>query len=119
MRARVDGSVIRARRGNHERKGLEAIFTSQNNVRNSEVLAGAAGVVAGLFLSIVAGFQAEDPQVLVAWGRSIYSPLVFGSIGVLLLTCGVGTIIFVFFFQAEDGIRDLTVTGVQTCALPI
>src|SRR5256886_5221043 len=26
---------------------------------------------------------------------------------------------FIFFFQAEDGIRDLTVTGVQTCALPI
>src|SRR5216683_7768792 len=24
-----------------------------------------------------------------------------------------------FFFQAEDGIRDLIVTGVQTCALPI
>src|SRR5574340_1664655 len=24
-----------------------------------------------------------------------------------------------FFFQAEDGIRDLLVTGVQTCALPI
>src|SRR2546430_7711899 len=24
-----------------------------------------------------------------------------------------------FFFQAEDGIRDLTVTGVRTCALPI
>src|SRR5204863_9233250 len=27
--------------------------------------------------------------------------------------------VFVFFFQAEDGIRDLYVTGVQTCALPI
>src|SRR2546430_8962528 len=27
--------------------------------------------------------------------------------------------IMFFFFQAEDGIRDLTVTGVQTCALPI
>src|SRR2546430_3375466 len=27
--------------------------------------------------------------------------------------------LFTFFFQAEDGIRDLTVTGVQTCALPI
>src|SRR5690349_24909861 len=27
--------------------------------------------------------------------------------------------LFVFFFQAEDGIRDLYVTGVQTCALPI
>src|SRR2546430_5637782 len=26
---------------------------------------------------------------------------------------------YYFFFQAEDGIRDLTVTGVQTCALPI
>src|SRR5207245_6047833 len=25
----------------------------------------------------------------------------------------------IFFFQAEDGIRDATVTGVQTCALPI
>jgi len=31
----------------------------------------------------------------------------------VLLNC------FVFFFQAEDGIRDLIVTGVQTCALPI
>src|SRR6266496_1616531 len=28
------------------------------------------------------------------------------------------TVLF-FFFQAEDGIRDLYVTGVQTCALPI
>src|SRR2546425_11788127 len=27
--------------------------------------------------------------------------------------------VFVFFFQAEDGIRDKLVTGVQTCALPI
>src|SRR5258706_3908541 len=27
--------------------------------------------------------------------------------------------IFSFFFQAEDGIRDWSVTGVQTCALPI
>src|SRR5688572_6708596 len=27
--------------------------------------------------------------------------------------------LFLFFFQAEDGIRDLTVTGDQTCALPI
>src|SRR5437667_7908558 len=28
-------------------------------------------------------------------------------------------IVFFFFFQAEDGIRDRDVTGVQTCALPI
>src|SRR2546430_14017404 len=32
---------------------------------------------------------------------------------------GVRLFFFFFFFQAEDGIRDLTVTGVQTCALPI
>src|SRR5476651_2804260 len=28
-------------------------------------------------------------------------------------------IVFFFFFQAEDGIRDIGVTGVQTCALPV
>src|SRR5207249_7255613 len=28
-------------------------------------------------------------------------------------------LLFFFFFQAEDGIRDRNVTGVQTCALPI
>src|SRR2546429_3559998 len=31
----------------------------------------------------------------------------------------VGWMFFFFFFQAEDGIRDVAVTGVQTCALPI
>src|SRR6266852_7208045 len=30
-----------------------------------------------------------------------------------------GSVCFFFFFQAEDGIRYATVTGVQTCALPI
>ena len=32
---------------------------------------------------------------------------------------GGGGVCFFFFFQAEDGIRDIGVTGVQTCALPI
>ena len=37
-------------------------------------------------------------------------------VGVLcLFVC----VFFFFFFQAEDGIRDWSVTGVQTCALPI
>src|SRR5256886_10327446 len=36
------------------------------------------------------------------------------NVGYLYLVCHI-----CFFFQAEDGIRDLTVTGVQTCALPI
>src|SRR5256886_3974732 len=46
--------------------------------------------------------------------------------GVCVLACRWVTVVvgglcshIVFFFQAEDGIRDLTVTGVQTCALPI
>src|SRR5687767_10365554 len=33
--------------------------------------------------------------------------------------CNSFSIFFFFFFQAEDGIRDKLVTGVQTCALPI
>src|SRR3712207_4661803 len=32
---------------------------------------------------------------------------------------GISGVYFCFFFQAEDGIRDIGVTGVQTCALPI
>src|SRR5256886_11754362 len=36
-----------------------------------------------------------------------------------IVSSGVDVSVAVFFFQAEDGIRDLTVTGVQTCALPI
>src|SRR5256884_5341937 len=52
--------------------------------------------------------------------------------GVVLVEIGVGgveiwhcvfgralDVVFGFFFQAEDGIRDVAVTGVQTCALPI
>src|SRR5438093_1209979 len=31
----------------------------------------------------------------------------------------IARVVFFFFFQAEDGIRDWSVTGVQTCALPI
>ena len=36
-----------------------------------------------------------------------------------LYTAGVTTVYPYSFFQAEDGIRDHCVTGVQTCALPI
>jgi len=32
---------------------------------------------------------------------------------------GLTVVLLFFFFQAEDGIRDRDVTGVQTCALPI
>ena len=44
----------------------------------------------------------------------------FVVVRVLLLFCFVFCFVwFFFFFQAEDGIRDVAVTGVQTCALPI
>src|SRR5437879_11563154 len=36
-----------------------------------------------------------------------------------LLPCMMYHSLICFFFQAEDGIRDTSVTGVQTCALPI
>src|SRR5207302_7581634 len=35
------------------------------------------------------------------------------------LSNALSVLFFFFFFQAEDGIRDFHVTGVQTCALPI
>src|SRR3989441_1946965 len=35
------------------------------------------------------------------------------------MSCTRLSVLFFFFFQAEDGIRDKLVTGVQTCALPI
>src|SRR5256885_12177909 len=37
----------------------------------------------------------------------------------LMLMCILTKNVITFFFQAEDGIRDYKVTGVQTCALPI
>src|SRR3712207_6859232 len=48
---------------------------------------------------------------------SIFSPIkiVFSSISSVLSY----KMFSFFFFQAEDGIRDIGVTGVQTCALPI
>src|SRR3989440_5986234 len=44
--------------------------------------------------------------------------MLFGDIVIFIFHI-LGFTFFFFFFQAEDGIRDLIVTGVQTCALPI
>src|SRR5256886_7267343 len=51
--------------------------------------------------------------------RTIAVTLVSLSMGLPLVVRAVSACMMCFFFQAEDGIRDLTVTGVQTCALPI
>src|SRR5690348_18040421 len=56
-----------------------------------------------------------------------FNIVLHGSVGCLffvhLFSCVLGLhmviVFFFFFFQAEDGIRDGRVTGVQTCALPI
>src|SRR5437762_8132580 len=47
---------------------------------------------------------------------SAYISIGFGEVFHVLLA---EAELFFFFFQAEDGIRDTSVTGVQTCALPI
>src|SRR5690554_7383238 len=43
----------------------------------------------------------------------------FSYQALFVLLCELVWSLFFFFFQAEDGIRDADVTGVQTCALPI
>src|SRR2546430_4904536 len=48
----------------------------------------------------------------------LLSCMVFIFLVLIVVDSKLGFFLF-FFFQAEDGIRDLTVTGVQTCALPI
>ena len=45
--------------------------------------------------------------------------VVFGIMIIIAVYVWYFYICFFFFFQAEDGIRDIGVTGVQTCALPI
>src|SRR5699024_11973262 len=49
----------------------------------------------------------------------IFNRDMFIFIYILFLDVYINTYIIYFFFQAEDGIRDRNVTGVQTCALPI
>src|SRR5687768_17837235 len=55
------------------------------------------------------------------WGTRRSRVIAAASLDSFSIYCGsaVCVHIFFFFFQAEDGIRDVAVTGVQTCALPI
>src|SRR5207245_5075314 len=67
-------------------------------------------------------FRAVAPlgvlQSAVVFNATVTSWLAWIPVSVTL--AGVVWLLFyLFFFQAEDGIRDATVTGVQTCALPI
>ena len=65
------GLLTRTNRRRNERKGLEAIFSSQKEGMKIEVLTGAAGVMAGLFLSVFALFRVDALQALEPWGDTI------------------------------------------------
>src|SRR2546430_3300624 len=65
-------------------------------------LSRASFLAAGVLILIVIGVMAPRKPILMT-----------------MVLLGILSAPFFFFFQAEDGIRDLTVTGVQTCALPI
>ena len=56
--------------------------------------------------------------LLTLWTFDIGLLCSVSSFGIFLLSF-FSFVFFFFFFQAEDGIRDWSVTGVQTCALPI
>src|SRR2546423_36652 len=61
-----------------------------------------------------AGREAGSVSLAAGWYGKVRMP----SAGRAIAGGGTGPAFF-FFFQAEDGIRDKLVTGVQTCALPI
>src|SRR5688572_28813702 len=81
--------------GNGELTGLEWI-------REAGMLAGAIGITNTHSVGVVHDALIQAGARAHAMRDTIWALTVAG-----------------FFFQAEDGIRDLTVTGVQTCALPI
>jgi hypothetical protein len=83
-----------ANRRRRERRGLEAIFTSQKEGLEIEILTGAAGVLAGLVLSILSILPTNNPLSLEPSTNAVYLSLAFGALGVLLLTCGGGTVAF-------------------------
>src|SRR6266581_614426 len=57
MQSGETGSLAQVNRRSRERKGLEAIFSSQEAGSEREILTGAAGVLAGLVLSTLRCFQ--------------------------------------------------------------
>src|SRR5256884_7344330 len=58
-------------------------------------------------------------SIIVNAGKAIATSRMCVSSQDLMNAVECGCTVVIFFFQAEDGIRDVAVTGVQTCALPI
>src|SRR3989442_13050399 len=59
-----------------------------------EIPTGAAGIIGGLILSVLAVFRSDAPKVLGPWGDTVYSAVTLGSLGALLFICGVGSFAF-------------------------
>src|SRR2546430_500300 len=77
---------------------------------------------ASMFMAHCLRAQTRAARVAAGVGGELARPrwVELGDVLPGLVAIGVvGRAVRFFFFQAEDGIRDLTVTGVQTCALPI
>ena len=92
----IEGTDLstRANRRKRDRKGLEAIFTSEKERMEVEIPTGAAGIIGGLILSVLAVFRSDAPKVLGPWGDAVYSAVTLGSLGALLFICGVGSFAF-------------------------
>src|SRR5205085_2528609 len=69
-----------------------------------------------IFITFLKAYHSVRNRVLVICKNAyVFATMIMTSVSSPCSCCSG----IVFFFQAEDGIRDLTVTGVQTCALPI
>src|SRR5689334_11063900 len=67
---------------------------------------------------LLPGANGDSPAVFTT-GLGVDGALYAGGIFTFAGSVSARNVARCFFFQAEDGIRDGTVTGVQTCALPI
>jgi len=94
MRSEENGSLAHANRRSREPRGLDAIFSAQKPGREKELLTGSIGLIAGLLLLILAIFRTFSPEVLGPFSDAVYSGLAFGTVGIILLICGGGTINF-------------------------
>jgi len=94
MRFGESSSLAHANHHSRERRGLEAIFSSQKPGRDKEILAGSAGVITGLLLFILAIVRTFSPEVLGPFSDAVYPSLAFGAVGIILLICGGGAISF-------------------------
>src|SRR5256885_8309060 len=127
MSALVLGLLVSSAKGAYDTQRTEVIQMAAKVAFLDRLLAAygpeAAGVRTALRYSVEEGMQQMWPgQMRRPTDRSPQiqaGNVVYGAIQRLSPQNDVQSALKSFFFQAEDGIRDYKVTGVQTCALPI